>query len=377
MMANSSSFGNPRALLDPNYIPPKLLHRTKELNNLWNVFHSCLDPDDCFNVNAYIYGIHGVGKTVLTRYFVNCLKNEFKGRFIDIYLDLALKSPSENLRLTVEAYSHLISKEFTYVSNMQRLWSYFHFLRNKTTIPLILILDNVDTANQSLYNKFIRYSKDLKLSIIAISQISFSNCNKLLSQYLDFPLHLDIYSSSELLDILTQRISLAFPINLEINLTKYIVDIVTEFDLDRPSTCINFLKTIYQNLMNGQDITPSLIRDFSRDLVEFPYQDDLKCLFDFDEAPIDLFYLPFLEKLAIYFNNPSNIYIDSKDLQMLYRIICEEHDLPYNQSQFQKFLDKLLFNGFLYASKFNSDNKNSFFMMINPNLLLEYLEVKF
>jgi hypothetical protein len=120
-----------------------------------------------------------------------------------------------------------------------------------------------------------------------------------------------------------------------------------------------------------------MIRDSSMDLVEFPYHEDLKCLLDFDESPIDLFYLPLLEKLAIYFNESSNIYINSKELTQLYRVSCDELELPYNQNQFQKFLEKLLLNGFLYASKFKSNSEYSFFMIIDPNLLLEYLEIKF
>jgi hypothetical protein len=380
MTVNSPINGYPRALFDPNYIPPKLLHRTREIKSLWNLFRSSLNPDDYFNLNAYIYGIHGVGKTVFARYFVGLLKNKFQDNFIDIYLDLALKSPDENLRLLVEEYSHLISQEFTFLPNTQKLWSYFHFLRKKVDMPLILILDNVNMANQTLYEKIIRYSKDLKFSIITTSQIPFSDCRKnseLFAQYLDFSLPLEMYSSSALLDILTQRISLAFPSNLETNLTKYIVDIVTEFDLYRPSTCINLLKDIYQHLIHGRDITPSMIRDSSMDLVEFPYHEDLKCLLDFDESPIDLFYLPLLEKLAIYFNESSNIYINSKELTQLYRVSCDELELPYNQNQFQKFLEKLLLNGFLYASKFKSNSEYSFFMIIDPNLLLEYLEIKF
>jgi hypothetical protein len=380
MSVTTSPFGYPRALFDPNYIPPELLHRTKELKSLWNLFHSSLNPEDFYNLNAYIDGIHGVGKTVFTRYFVTLLKSKFQGRFTNIYLNLAVKSPHENLRLFVEEYSQLTSREFTYLPDTQRLWSYFHFLRNKTNIPLLLILDNVDRANQSLSDKFIRYSKDLKLSIIATSQIPFSDFrrnSKLASQYLDFPLHLEIYSSSALLDILTQRISLAFPTNLDPNLTKYIVDIVAQFDLYRPSTCINFLKAIYTHSASGRDINPALIRDASMDLVEFPSQGDLKCLIEFDDSPIDLFYLPLLEKLAIYFNNHSHIYIRFKELFQLYRITCDELQLPYNPTQFQKFLDKLLFDGFLYSSQFQVNDENSFFMIIDPNLLLEYLEVKY
>lgn len=380
MVVESPFNGYPRALFDPNYIPPKLLHRTKEIKNLWNLFRSSLNPDDYFNFNAYIYGIHGVGKTVFTRYFVGLLKHKFQDKFIDFYLDLAFKSPNENLRLLVEEYSHSISKEFTFLPNTQKLWSYFHFLRKKTDIPLILVLDNVNTANQILFEKFIRYSKDLKLSIISTSQIPVSDYRKnseLFAQNLDFSLPLELYSSSALLDILTQRISLAFPINLETNLKKYIVDIVTEFDLYRPSTCINFLKAIYQHLINGRDITPSLIRDSSKDLVEFPYQEDLNYLLEFDESSIDLFILPLLEKLAIYFNNHSNIYLSSKELSQLYKITCDELEFPYRQNQYQKFLDKLLFNGFIYSSKFKYDDENSFFMIVDPKILLEYLEVKF
>ena len=376
-----SPFGYPRALFDPNYIPPKLLHRNKELKNFLNIFNSSLNPEDKFNINAYIYGIRGIGKSVFTKYFLRLLKSHFGEKFTDIYIDMAVKSPNENLRLLVELYSQSISNKFTYLNNPQKLWSYFHFLRNKTEIPLILILDNVNYLNQPLFEKIIRYSKDLKISTIVTSQIPYRTCKKnsnLIAEYLDFPLKLDIYSSSALLDILSQRIALAFPMNIDTTLSQYIVDIVTQFDLYRPSTCITVLKTIYQHLINGEDVHPTLIRNISFHLLEFPFQGDLNSLLQFDDSTIELFYLPLLEKIAIFFKKGKQVYIDSQELFRLYKITCDELLLPYNKNQYQKFIDILVFDGFLYQSGFKSVNDESlFFIMTDPHRLLEYLEIKY
>jgi hypothetical protein len=380
MSISPSQFGYPRALYDPNYVPPRLLHRDKELNNLFNIFYSSLDPYDQFNVNAYIYGIPGVGKTVFAKYFMDLLKSNTESDFTSIYLDLAIKSPNENLRLLVELYSQFTSNQFTFLKNSERMWSYFHYLRRKTDIPLIIILDNVDYSNQPLYEKIIRYSKTLKLSTIATSQIPFASCkknSKMIAEQLD-PFKLEIYSSSELLDILSQRIAIAFPIELNPTFSKYIIDIVTQFDQYRPSTCINVLKTIYQHLLNGDDINMPLIRDLSIPLLEFPFQDDLNCLLEFNDTSIDLFYLPLMEKLAIYFKNGERVYISQFELFRLYKIACDELSLPYNQDQFYGFVDSMINNGFLYPSQFKTSNhQNLFFMIVNPQRLLDYLEIKF
>ncbi|HUX99721.1 MAG TPA: hypothetical protein VMV49_09225 [Candidatus Deferrimicrobium sp.] len=381
MTLSPSQFGYPRALYDPNYVPPKLLHRTKELKSLLNIFQSSLNPGDLFDINVYIHGIRGIGKTVFAKYFIELLKANFEEKFIPIHLNLTIKNPNENLRLIVELYSQSISNKFTYLKNSKELWSYFHFLRNKSNIPLILIFDNVDYFNQPLYERFIRYSKDLKISTIATSQISprsWKNKSDVLTEYLDFPLKLDIYSPSALLDILSQRISIAFPVELDHEILQYIVDIVTQFDNYRPSTCITVLKTIYHQLISGNDINPTLIRESSYPLLEFPYQGDLDCLLQLDDSLIELLYYPFLEKIALYFKNGKNIYVSYKELFRIYRIACDELLLPYNQNQFEKFIEKLVFDGFLYPSQFNANtNENRFFIIIDPFRLLEYLEIKF
>ena len=380
MSISPSQFGYPRALYDPNYVPPKILHRNNELKSLMNIFHSSLNPEDNFNVNAYIYGIRGIGKTVFTKYFIELLKSQTKEIFIPIYLNTAIKSPLENLRLVVELYSQSIGNDFAYFNTSQELWSYFHFLRNKSNLPLILIFDNVNPLNQPLYEKFIRYSKDLRISTIATSQIPYklrTKESKIIAESLDFPLKLEIYSSSALFDILSQRISIAFPIELEPHLLEYIVDIVTQFDYFRPSTCITVLKSIFQHLIHGNDITPTLIRESCIPLLEFPYQGDLHHLLQLDDSTIELLYLPLLEKIAVYFKNRKNIYITQNELDTLYRITCEELISPYEPEQCRKFIEKLIFDGFLYPSQFNFNEVNRYFIIINPNRLLEYLEIKF
>ncbi len=381
MALSNSSFGYPRALYDPDYVPPKLLHRTKELSNLLNIFNSSLDFDDQFNINAYIYGIRGIGKSVFSKYFINLLKAKNGENFNRIYLNLATKSPIENLRLLVELYSQRISSKFTYLKNSQKLWSYFHFLRTKSDIPLILILDNMDYLNQSLVEKFIRYSKDLKISTIVTSRIplkKYKKKSKLIANSMDFPLKLDMYSSSALFDILSQRISLAFPTDLDPTLSQYIVDIVTHFDHYRPSTCIHILKTIYQHMLDGIDITHELIMDASIHLLEFPFQDDLDSLLRFDDSKIEFFYLPLLEKLAIFFKGAENVYIRYNELFRLYKMTCDELMQPYNPSQFQQFVERLIFDGFLYSSNIQSTiAENIYFIVINPQRILEYLDIKY
>ncbi|MHA1359114.1 MAG: hypothetical protein ACTSRC_13410 [Candidatus Helarchaeota archaeon] len=380
MSASPVQFGYPRALYDPCYVPPTLFHRDKEMRSLLYLFHSSLNHEDQFNLNTYIYGIHGVGKTVFTKYFIKTLKSNYNAKFTSIYLNLGIKSPFENLQLLVELYSQAISGEFIFLQNPERLWSYFHFLRRKAEFPLILILDNVDYLNLQFLEKIVQHSKDLNLSLISISHIPFERCrqkNKRFADQFD-PFKLNLYSSSALLDIISQRIALAFPIELDRVISKYIVDIVANFDLYRPSTCISILKTIYQHMIEGNDINPALIRDSSYHLLEFPFQDDLDCLLEFDDAPIDLIYLPLLEKLANFFKNWQNVYISRKKLFSLYKITCDELNLPYHKDQFQKYLENLIFYGFLYPSQFQSaGDENIFFIIIDPNRILDYIDIKF
>ncbi|MHA1132199.1 MAG: hypothetical protein ACTSQQ_15545, partial [Candidatus Helarchaeota archaeon] len=102
------------------------------------------------------------------------------------------------------------------------------------------------------------------------------------------------------------------------------------------------------------------------------------CLLEFDDAPIDLIYLPLLEKLANFFKNWQNVYISRKKLFSLYKITCDELNLPYHKDQFQKYLENLIFYGFLYPSQFQSaGDENIFFIIIDPNRILDYIDIKF
>ncbi|TFG05843.1 MAG: AAA family ATPase [Promethearchaeota archaeon] len=381
MSVSLPSFGYPRALYDPRYVPPILLHRTKEMNTIFNLFNSSLDLDESFNVNTYIYGIRGVGKTVFIRTVEELLKSKIERTIIPIYFNLETKSPIENLRLLVEEYSNNIGKQFQFLKNAPELWSYFQFLRKDDDTPLIILLDNVHTKNQLFYEKLIRYSNDLHLSTIATSSESlqmYKKQSKTITDQLNFDLQLDIYTPSALLDIVVQRISLAFPFCIDPDFSRFITDIVMKFDLYRPSTCIEILKSLHKNAVNGIDITSELIRDASYHLVEFPYPNELDSLLIFDDSEIDLFCLPLLQKISYFFNRSQSVYISEKQLFTLYKISCDEIEIPYRQTHFQQILDFFLDKSLLYCSHFPSNkNDRQFFLLTHPEFFLTYLETKF
>ncbi|MHA1264134.1 MAG: hypothetical protein ACTSRS_02765 [Candidatus Helarchaeota archaeon] len=371
----------PRALYDPIYIPPQLLHRSKELNCFFTLFNSSLDPTDQFPLNTLVYGIRGVGKTVFVNYSIRQLKSQSETNFIALYFNLANKTRFENLRLIVEKYSYQLSKHYMYLHNSKELWSYFQFLRKKDDHPLILLLDNVEGRNLTLYEKLICYSNDLQISTIATSSLSTKNshfCIKNIADQLNFELFLDIYSPSALHDILLQRINLTLPTLVNSEFSHLITDIVIQHDYYRPSTCIEILKALYESLLKGIDIEPNLIREVSNHLVEFPFSDDLEFLIQFDNSSIDLLSLPLLQKIYLYFKNTNSTYIKRTQLINLYKITCEELEISYRPAHFYKILQTLLNNSFLYNSQFPSNNKEpQFFILLDPETLLIYLESKF
>ena len=55
-----NNFVGPKALFDPNYIPPHLLHRKKELNSLISILNDSIS--DKFSLNILYQGINGIGK---------------------------------------------------------------------------------------------------------------------------------------------------------------------------------------------------------------------------------------------------------------------------------------------------------------------------
>ncbi|MHA2123294.1 MAG: hypothetical protein ACW990_19010, partial [Promethearchaeota archaeon] len=64
----------PKALFDPEFIPPKLLYRKKEQNSLNSILTDSII--DKFSLNILYQGINGIGKKAMANKVINDLINK-------------------------------------------------------------------------------------------------------------------------------------------------------------------------------------------------------------------------------------------------------------------------------------------------------------
>jgi len=58
-----NEYVGPKAIFDPNFIPPKLLFRKKEENSLYSILNDSITDE--FPLNILYQGIQGIGKKVI------------------------------------------------------------------------------------------------------------------------------------------------------------------------------------------------------------------------------------------------------------------------------------------------------------------------
>lgn len=73
----NKNFVGPKALFDPNYIPPQILYRKKEQNSLISILTDSISDE--FSLNILYQGINGIGKKAIINKVINDLSIQNKG----------------------------------------------------------------------------------------------------------------------------------------------------------------------------------------------------------------------------------------------------------------------------------------------------------
>lgn len=374
----------PKAIFDPYFIPPELLHRKSEEEMLSTILKdSFLDN---FGANILIKGIKGVGKTVLINKAISDLKIKSKDNGKDI-LKLFVNCEGKNLEeiiisliLNLEKTEEMkLDINFLVNLTIPRLWNILKLACKKCNTFKFLVFHNIEEIEPKIFKKFLRFGKEMKISIIStINKISINPELNFLSEF-DVKKRIDLYNPSQLSDIIKQRFALTYPFNIDDSLSNLIVDLVAEYDYLRPGKCIELMREIYPIIKkkNGS-ITSDHLRE--------------QCLLQFDSFSLDEFeiisYLTeadilidiFLDNLANYFSNEYNYYIDLVKLKELYEISCETLEFEKKSSEFNRILQKLLDLEILKESKFVRKYPNNirfFYSIMQTSQLKTMIDVIF
>ncbi len=384
-------FVGPKAIFDPNFIPPRLLFRKREIKSLNSILTDSLSDGFCLNI--LYQGINGIGKKAIVNKVIDDLlrRNNGYNDIHKVYIDCREKNFEE---LTFSVLNDLvnISKlnfnfESLLNSNLSHLWNVFKLICKKTDLNLFFIFTNVEHLKPDIFKKFLHLGKENNItSIYTINKILRPATVDILSEF-DLNKKLSYFSYKELFSILKQRVLLTFSHEIDEELVKYITDLICEQYVPVPGKGIEIIRDLYPILKENQ-----ILRNFK--LIEL-------CQSHFDHMQIndefsmlnyiseeDFLNIIFLDNLSNYFISNMNYYITLNELEEIYNISCESLEYGKDMKEFQDIIKELLNIGILRPSKKsqkknipyffdNLVNTDSYFMVISPNQLKALIDTLF
>ncbi|MBN2155709.1 MAG: hypothetical protein JW776_06680 [Candidatus Lokiarchaeota archaeon] len=395
----------PRALFDPHFLPPNLIGLQKERNILKSILSDSIH--DQFPLILSLYGLNGVGKTSLTRKVIqelgisqNGLKNNAEEPNLTIqscYVNCEKKKPEEILFFLINTLSNTFDYKIdprpimkaTMVTQMNLLTHLISKTLTKTPqSTFFFFFDSTEYMQPTLINKLKSVCASLSCSLVTSFNLLKSSPYLAEIHKSDFQIQLSTYKPSILERIISDRCELAFKSPIEINIIRYITDMVCEFDCCVPEKCIQVLRELYPIIQsNGYIADTSQIQDACRfQLKGYTINEISIAEFVSDTEIIDRLAL---DNICSFFQSQNRYYISYGELMYMYNIACESIDCVFERSQFHKLIKNLDRIGLMQPSNLihNASNKTSlsnldqekfvYFLSISPQLFSEILDVSF
>ena len=385
------NFVGPKALFDPNYIPPNLLHRKKELNSLISILNDSIS--DKFSLNILYQGINGIGKKAIANKVINDLSDQNKGinNIHKICIDCKEKDLEELIFTILPDLLNICKFKIDYDSllnsNLSHLWNVFKLLCKRINHNLFFIFTNVEYLKPEIFKKFLQVGKDTNItSIYTINKMLQPTTVDLLPEF-DLKKKLNYFNYKELYSILKQRILLTLSHEVDGEIIKYITDLVCEQYVPVPGKGIEILRNLYPHLKNKEHIMNcDLIELCQNHFDQMQIHDEFSMLNYISDE--DFLHIVFLDNLSNYFISKMNYYVSLKELEELYHVSCESLEYEKSINEFQSLVKDLLNIGIIRPSRKTLKGKNTlkldnleicndYFMVISPNQLKAILDTFF
>lgn len=381
----------PKALFDPDYIPPHLLYRKKEEDSLFSILNDSISDE--FNLNILYQGINGIGKKVIVNKVLNDLLNQNKEfvKINKICVDCKEKNPEELIFLLLSEINGLSNLNFDVRpllnSEIHQLWNTFKFICNRFDSHLFFIFNNIEYLEPEIFNKFLQFGKESNITLIStVNKIIQPGTMELFSEF-DLKKRLNFYNYQELYSILKQRVLLGFSQEIDRNLIRYITDLICEQYVPVPGKGIEILRDLYPLLKNKNILGNFDLLDICQNKFDsFQISDEFSMINYLSEE--DILTVIFLDNFSNYFISKNKYYISIKDLHELYEISCETLEYEKSIIEFRKITEELLNIGIVKPSKrtfhkksthenINGLNNDSFFILMNPKQIKVIIDAIF
>jgi cell division control protein 6 len=338
------------AKLDINYIPSRLPHREDEFRLLAEFFDFALRTPERMAQRVIITGDVGAGKTALSQRFGVDVTREASEHGINLrYVHVNCREYRGSLFLILQ---HVVS---TFHPNFPRRgYSAEELLRilvqilDEENTYVVLALDEFDSliekeGSEAVYKltrlQELRQNKPQRLSLIcilknlkAIEQLDASTRSTLQSNIIT----LQNYTKQQLVDILNDRVSLAFK---PIATSEDTIGLIAEVALSENGNARFGIELLwragkYADAESSETVTPECVRKAVSSIIPAMRKNELATL-GFHEKL-------FLLAMARLFKQSQKAWVSLAEAEQTYTIVCEELNAkPNSHTQLWKYLHNL------------------------------------
>jgi len=333
--------------LDIAYVPHKLPHRDRELHLLTEFFSFILQFPGKMAQRVMITGDVGTGKTVLSQRFGADITHDADKHGLNLrYIHVNCREYRGSLLLILQHMTSVFHPNFPKRGySAEELLSIVLQILDEENAHVILALDEFESliereGSEAIYKltrlQEIRQNKLQRLSLICvlrnlrvIEQIDASTRSTLQSNIIS----LDKYSEQQLIDILNDRVSLAYkPLTVPEDTISLIAELAfSENGNARFGIELLWRAGKYADAEDLSTVTPECVRKAVSSIVPTVRKSELASL-GFHEKL-------FLLGVVRLFKESQKAYVSLADAEQAYSVVCEEFNTqPHSHTQLWKYL---------------------------------------
>jgi len=346
------------AKLDINYVPRRLPHREKEHRLLMEFFNFLLRFPERMAQRVIISGEVGTGKTALAQRFGADITLEANKRSVNLrYVHVNCREYRGKLFLIVQHVLEVFRPNFP-----RRGYSAEEILRTLVQVLdeenayVILTLDEFDAfidqeGSEAVYKltrlQEMRAGKPQRISFVfilrdlkATARLDASAKSTLQRNVIS----LERYPKSQLVDILNDRVAMAFEPSA---VPEDVVDLVAELAVSESGNARFAIELLwragkYADAEDASEVEPEYVRKAVSSIAPTLRRSEL--------ASLGLHEKLFLLGAARFFKENQRVYASLSEIEKSYAVVCEELDeQPHSHTQLWKYVQLLSALGILKA----------------------------
>ncbi len=347
----SSSVIKDPDVLDFDYVPEEIPHRDEQLRFLSQMFKPLLSG---ISQNVVIRGPVGTGKTLIAKKFCNSLVSiaRKQGTLIE-YVHINCRKRSTDAMALLGILNHFDSRFPDRGFSVQEMLQVLRKQLQKREAQLLVVLDEADAllkkSGSNLVYDLTRFSDEstrekIPVSLLLISQkdvLSMLDDSALSTFKRSNQISLNKYTRNELLDIVKQRIDLAFHMGtVEEECIDLIADIASEWGDARFAIELLWKAGIAADHQHVQLVVPEHVRAAKAETYSVVTESKLRNL--------ERHQLLALYAIAKRLQKDGTAYVSTGDAEKTYAVTCEEYDeKPRTHTMFWNYLKDIESAGFV------------------------------